>query len=532
MAAFTDAVWKLDAGPTRDALREGNRSFFARWGGRYRAASRNLGSVLREALPRIADARLALAEAACVLHGRRDALLTAAKGMDTALGFSWRGTETDFDALGRAEDLLAWIAKIENAPKVDDLLALRTERGIGDLVADLGGRVADVDSKMSELVQTLGLDPAEAFGAKSKEAIDLPAFALWCRRLIAERDRFDEWARLSEAHDNLRKVAPVLAASIATGKLPAREVDAALRLSWSEAVWKQAVAVAPDLRRFVGDEHDRVVDEFRGLDKARRASDAAVIRHRHLTAMPRGSYGPMAVIRGEIARKRGHMAVRRLVKEAGPALQKIKPVLLMSPISVAQYLPPAAVAFDLLVVDEASQIRPEDALGLVARAKQIVVVGDKKQLPPTSFFDRVTADEGEKDEDLEPVDVPHGAKATAMESILSLCEARGLGGRMLRWHYRSRHPSLIAISNAEFYKHLIMPPAPDTERRRQGLVLRRVAGAYDRGGKRNNVVEAESDRRRGRGARPRRHQAIDRHRHLLDSAARRDHRGARDATPR
>ena len=84
------------------------------------------------------------------------------------------------------------------------------------------------------------------------------------------------------------------------------------------------------------------------------------------------------------------------------------------------------------------------------------------------------------------------AKATEIESILALCEARGLNTAMLRWHYRSRHPSLIEVSNAEFYKRLIMPPAPSTGRANEGLVLRRVAGAYDRGGKRINMIEAEA----------------------------------------
>ena len=169
-------------------------------------------------------------------------------------------------------------------------------------------------------------------------------------------------------------------------------------------------------------------------------------------------------------------------------------MLLMSPISVAKFLPPGSVEFDLLVIDEASPVRPEDALGLVARAKQILVVGDNKQLPPTSFFDRVVADEEEQDETDEATDAAFAgaAKATDLESILALCEARGLNSAMLRWHYRSRHPSLIEVSNAEFYKHLIMPPAPSAERGSEGLILRRVAGAYDRGGKRINAIEAEA----------------------------------------
>ena len=210
--------------------------------------------------------------------------------------------------------------------------------------------------------------------------------------------------------------------------------------------------------------------------------------------MPRGGYGEMNIIRSEIRRKRGHMSIRKLTKTTGGTLQRIKPVFLMSPISVAQFLPPNSVEFDLLVIDEASQVRPEDALGLVVRAKQMVVVGDNKQLPPTSFFDRVIADEEDADLEEETSDLlGPAAKATELESILALCEARGIKSAMLRWHYRSRHHSLIEVSNAEFYgRRLIMPPAPVAERASEGLILRRVAGAYDRGGKRNNLIEAEA----------------------------------------
>ena len=133
-------------------------------------------------------------------------------------------------------------------------------------------------------------------------------------------------------------------------------------------------------------------------------------------------------------------------------------------------------------------------MGLIARCRRIVVVGDKKQLPPTSFFDRMIADEADPCEE-EAVAIRHSdgaAPVTDLESILSLCEARGLESQMLRWHYRSRHPSLIEVSNAEFYHRLVMPPAPVTERTAMDLKLRRVAGTYDRGGKRTNEIEAQA----------------------------------------
>jgi hypothetical protein len=122
--------------------------------------------------------------------------------------------------------------------------------------------------------------------------------------------------------------------------------------------------------------------------------------------------------------------------DAGSALQRLKPVFLMSPLSVAQFLKPGQLSFDLLVIDEASQVAPEDAFGVIARAKQIVVVGDDKQLPPTNFFKMVNAgdDDSSEDNSEEPVSFN---KPNHFESILTLSRTRGISERMLAWHYRS-----------------------------------------------------------------------------------------------
>ena len=117
------------------------------------------------------------------------------------------------------------------------------------------------------------------------------------------------------------------------------------------------------------------------------------------------------------------------MERAGGAVQRIKPVFLMSPLSVAQFLPPGRISFDLLVIDEASQIAPEDALGTVARAGQVIVVGDDKQLPPTNFFRLAMNDDGDdelEDEELKP------ARTRDFESILTLGRARGMPERMLQ----------------------------------------------------------------------------------------------------
>jgi hypothetical protein len=173
-----------------------------------------------------------------------------------------------------------------------------------------------------------------------------------------------------------------------------------------------------------------------------------------------------------------HVPLRKLMQRAGKALGALKPCFMMSPLSVAQVLPQRAELFDLVVIDEASQMRPEDALGCLLRARHAVVVGDPRQLPPTSFFQRgegAARDEsGALDDNDEEQDEPIDA-----ESILDLGLASFGATTDLRWHYRSRHPSLIAFSNEHFYDgRLKVFPAPHDDRAELGVSLVRVAGAY------------------------------------------------------
>jgi superfamily I DNA and/or RNA helicase len=132
--------------------------------------------------------------------------------------------------------------------------------------------------------------------------------------------------------------------------------------------------------------------------------------------------------------------VRELLDRAGLSIQQMKPCFMMSPLSVAQFLKPNRLRFDLVLIDEASQMRPEEALGALARGGQLVVVGDPMQLPPTSFFDRGDRMMEDEIDEEEIVD---------NESILDLALAEFRPSRSLRWHYRSRHESLIAFSNRQ-----------------------------------------------------------------------------------
>jgi very-short-patch-repair endonuclease len=162
---------------------------------------------------------------------------------------------------------------------------------------------------------------------------------------------------------------------------------------------------------------------------------------------------------------------------------KLAPCLLMSPLSIAQYLPVNQALFDVVVFDEASQITTWDAIGAIARAKQTIIVGDPKQLPPTNFFGR--ADDDEDDEDLDDFQKD-------LESILDETQASGLPTLQLNWHYRSRHESLIAFSNWNYYGNkLVTFPAAETADR--GVSLCCLPDAlFDRGKSRTNRGEAEA----------------------------------------
>ena len=175
--------------------------------------------------------------------------------------------------------------------------------------------------------------------------------------------------------------------------------------------------------------------------------------------------GPL--LEHQISLQRRHAPIRDLMKRAGKSIQNIKPCFLMSPLSVAQYLEPGRLTFDLLVIDEASQMRPEDAWGGVVRSKQIVVVGDPQQLPPTSFFQSAGRDDQDEDEDF------------TEEAIMTMALSSFRPSRLLSRHYRSQHERLIEFSNYHFYdEKLLLFPSPVKNPDDLGLKLVSVDGTY------------------------------------------------------
>lgn len=192
---------------------------------------------------------------------------------------------------------------------------------------------------------------------------------------------------------------------------------------------------------------------------------------------PRGTWTEMSLLQNEFRKQKKLVAVRGLLKRATQSIQSMKPCFMMSPLSLAKYLPKGGIEFDLLVIDEASQMKPEDALGGLLRAKQLIVVGDPKQLPPTDFFSRnsATSSDDEEEEDIES------------ESILEACQKSFGLIRRLKWHYRSKCESLISFSNREFYDGSLIT-FPVARPNSFSIDLVRVPGTIKA---RRNVAEAQ-----------------------------------------
>lgn len=495
---FKEAAWKSDAMPLGAPLAAGRNSLFLRWSSAYRRASRGLEELLRNPIPKSATERAELVNILISTATLREQWRADEAWCSKVLNGDWRSEETAFAAI---LDAVAWAEQIAFPDMVADpkcIIALaRDSQRRRTLQRALASKGEATQSALSELVREFALNLHEGVQADSVAESDLGVVEYKARSLTSNMKLYDEWVNLQRLRNQLQTgTLETLLPALGSGKISGAAAETEFLYARAEAIWKKALIDNPALNDLRNVDRHEVVDSFQKLEKDRRRDCVNDIRANHLNQVPQGAQGAqgqMGFIRGEIGKKKAHASIRKLILQAGEAVQRIKPVLMMSPISVAQFLPPNSVSFDLLLIDEASQVRPEDALGAIARARQIVVVGDQKQLPPSSFFDRLGSSEGGDDDDDASALLEGVAKIGDLESILTLCEARGLPTRMLEWHYRSRDPSLIRVSNREFYGDgLILPPSPLQGDPDFGLIFTHARGVYDRGGKRDNRIEAEA----------------------------------------
>eukprot|EP00913_Durusdinium_trenchii_P028461 g26689.t1 len=485
-----DVAWTTDVAAARSGFAAKGDSLLRFFSPAFWKARSTLLGILKGKPPTTSYERVALLDE--LIRGQNAAKKLADPTFDQiarrAFGLSWRGADSDWSALRRIVD---WVAESrqKNLPGQFRKLAGRIAL---DELERLRKRLADDLEPVFEATQTLfaslQLDVSAAFASADELGVAFEAL----------RTRFEMWREQQETltqwigyyHRRRRLEAEGLeglGSVIDQGEIDADEILDRFDMAYHEELMREVFRQNSDLAGFNGTSHEKTLERFRELDVERIRLARQEVAAAHFERIPKGSgsVGELGIVRHEVQKKRRIKPIRRLLKEAGNAVQAIKPVFMMSPISIAQFLEPGVLDFDLLIVDEASQVRPVEALGALARCERAVVVGDDKQLPPTSFFSRVAGDE-ESDDD----DFPAGD----LESILGLCNVQGMPQRMLRWHYRSRHHSLIDVSNREFYdERLFVIPSPEAVSDDLGLRFHPVAdGVFDRGGSATNRVEARA----------------------------------------
>lgn len=272
------------------------------------------------------------------------------------------------------------------------------------------------------------------------------------------------------------------------GALQSDSLTTAVQLSVYCSLAKHILNTDASIQKYNGMELSTMVGNFKKYDnqlitlqRKQIASNAAKAE------VPNGiAYGRVSdlteysLIAREATKKTRHIPIRALLERAPNAIQALKPCFMMSPMSVAQYLKPGLFDFDLVIMDEASQILPEDAIGALARGKSAIIVGDPKQLPPTSFFSASVTLDDANEEDL-----------VAVEDAESILDSVSMfKQRRLRWHYRSRHQSLIAFSNKHFYdSDLILFPSAIQSSPELGIRFKKVSGTFNSG---RNHEEAQA----------------------------------------
>jgi very-short-patch-repair endonuclease len=309
----------------------------------------------------------------------------------------------------------------------------------------------------------------EEFISASTKVIELsPKLNAWCSWLSYKQDASEK---------GLNAVVDALESSQIDSSEVAHQVENAV------ANWLAPILIDDSkvLRSFRTSKHEDLIQEFRDLD-----SMVAITTSEYIASKVAGSapdpnspqspaeYG---VLSREFNKKSNHKPIRQLISEMGENLLHLTPCFMMSPLSVAQFLPSDFNAFDLVIFDEASQITVWDSVGTIARGKNVIIVGDPKQMPPTNFFSRSSEDDGNDENDL--------------ESILDQALSARLTHHRLTGHYRSRHESLIAFSNSHYYENSLVT-FPSAETKNSAVFMHKIDGLYAKGAGRTNIKEANA----------------------------------------
>lgn len=430
--------------------------------------------------------------------------VAAAPSAQACLGVLWEKGEPIAEAIDKARswggglharmvsfagDDLAWLSQFRHLLSslfTEGLAAYAVGTAIGERMTSFRNHWAAFDEALDKFASEVRL---------RRDDLDRSSDHLTATLSLAERVA-DAWPKIREwcSWQKARQEAMQLGLAPVIDRLESMDgqgvdLPALFERSFRRALLFGIIEKEPALRDFFGREHNERIERFRELDEKLATLSRDLIRARLAAGIPRDHgnddipKAEIGLLRKEIGKRMRHIPVRQLLGRIPTLLPRLKPCVLMSPLSVAQYLEASHETFDVVIFDEASQIPVWDAIGAIARGTQLIIVGDPKQLPPTNFFSSGGSDD---EDDLTPEEYKD------LESILDELMTHGLRHKRLKWHYRSRHEGLITFSNRQYYENdLLTFPSP--EMAHGGVSFRHLPDArYDKGKSRTNRVEAEA----------------------------------------
>ena len=405
--------------------------------------------------------------------------------LKSLLGNHFEGIETDSEKIKTSVKAALKVSNLRDELGNAMIVAFK-EGSIGERIVDLEAIINNdlkINGEISELATLLNVTSKEIILSKTKEELSI---------FLGEA---------SNDKKGLHAFSVVYANRLDFNSRGFGSIVDKWMLSEGEKVRLSDIVhavIGQSLAREVYEEYGNVLASYSGikLNKLRQklaALDKKIIRlsrerlRRQLmkNSSPPGGIGrgrksewtDMSLLRNEIGKQMRYIPVRDLTKRAGQALLEIKPCWMMSPLAVAQYVEKGKIEFDLIIIDEASQMTPEDSIGALSRCKQAMVVGDVNQLPPSIFFKKFIDDTDDDEDEL-----------VSEKSILEMANIVFRPARRLKWHYRSKNPSLIAFSNKYVYdSDMIVFSPPNLKNERQSVSFKKVDGLYKRG---TNPIES------------------------------------------
>lgn len=396
------------------------------------------------------------------------------------LGHLDEGLDSDWDLILDVQEWVAEMAENELLD-IDDVERLVTNNeGVQQPYERLVEGINSWSASADELDEILNMSAIRINGSQIEKA-DLESLSEWISYREGAIDQLQSWVQYQSKRDELVSgpVGDFVEAYLEAG-YPADDLVPTFKRNFYTE-WLNQVYSKTDLDQFSATEYNELLDKFRELDQQQREYAKAEIQHlvtnRHpQSKLTHADSSAQVTLRREVQKSKQHMPLRKLFDKTSELVTTLKPCFMMSPLSVAQYLQRGSIEFDTVIFDEASQVMPQDAISSIIRGEQVIIAGDSKQLPPTSFFD---AD----------VDTAEGVRRD-LESILDEA-ATVLPEKRLLWHYRSRTNELIEFSNAKYYGGSLRTFPDNNAADHMGVDFVYVEdGLYDRGGSSTNEPEA------------------------------------------